>query len=236
MGSRRGIPGNRCAQARLAALALPRLTPDLSPLRESRDLRVVVLGSFVSGLGSQATLVALPYQLYVQSHSALLVGLLGAVELAPLMGSALLGGAVADRMDRRRLLLLNQIGLVAAAAGLAVAAFAGRPPVVVLYVLGAVLAGFTSLQNVTASAMLPNLVAPERLRSALALDFGLYGLTMVVGPGLGGLIIGGLGLPWAYTADAVSCVAVVAAMAAVAPQPPAPVGEHAPILRAIADG
>ncbi len=61
-----------------------------------------MLGNFISGLGTQATLVALPYQIYVLSHSALLVGLLGAVELVPLIASALIGGAIADRMDRRK--------------------------------------------------------------------------------------------------------------------------------------
>jgi MFS family permease len=98
-------------------LRLPSLTPDLSPLRESRDLRLLVLGNFVSGMGTQATLVALPYQLYIETHSAFLVGLLGAVELLPLIASSLVGGAIADRMDRRRLLLADQIGLVLAAGG-----------------------------------------------------------------------------------------------------------------------
>ena len=88
-------------------MPLPKLRPDFSPLRDSRDLRLVVLGDFVSGMGAQATLVALPYQVYVQTHSALLVGLLGAVELAPLVSAALLGGAIADRMDRRKLLLCD---------------------------------------------------------------------------------------------------------------------------------
>ena len=69
-----------------------------------------MLGNFVSGLGTQAALVALPYQVYVQTESALLTGLLGAVELGPLVAMALLGGALADRSDRRRLLLLDQGG------------------------------------------------------------------------------------------------------------------------------
>ncbi|HEX3978433.1 MAG TPA: MFS transporter, partial [Solirubrobacteraceae bacterium] len=100
-------------------MRLPRLRPDLSPFRDSRDLRLVVGGSFVSNLGAQATLVALPFQLYLLTGSALVVGLLGAVELVPLVSMSLLGGAIADRMDRRRLLLLTQIGLVATSAGLA---------------------------------------------------------------------------------------------------------------------
>ena len=139
---------------------------DLEPLRASRDLRLLVLGNFVSGLGTQAALVALPYQLYVQTGSAFLTGLLGAVELVPLVTMALLGGAIADRADRRRVLLLDQIALVACSAALAALAFAGSPPVGVLYVLGGLLAGFGALQNVTRSAILPNLVEPARLRSA----------------------------------------------------------------------
>ncbi len=217
-------------------MPLPKLAPDLSPLRESRDLRVVILGGFLSALGSQATLVALPYQIYVQSHSALLVGLLGAVELGPLVASALLAGAIADRMDRRRLLLLDQIGLVLSATGLALAGFAGHPPILVLYALGAVLAAFASLQNVTTSAILPNLIDAGRLRSALALNYGLYQLTMVLGPGLGGLVIGALGVQWAYAIDAVSCGAVVLSVLAIAPQPPRGIELHDTIRRAIAEG
>lgn len=217
-------------------MPLPRLTPDLSALRESRDLRLVVGGNFVSTLGSQATLVALPYQIYVESHSAALVGLLGAVELGPLIAMALLGGAIADRMDRRRLLLLDQIGLVLVAGGLAAVTFAHRSPVAVLYVLGAALAGFSSLENVATSAIVPKLVGPARLRSALAVNYGLLQLTMVLGPALGGVVIGAFGVGWAYAVDAISCLAIVAAVVAIAPQPPDAVEQHDTIRRSIAEG
>jgi MFS family permease len=106
---------------------------DLTPLRASRDLRLLLGGEIATGLGTQAALVALPYQLYTQTHSAFLTGLLGAVELVPLVTMSLLGGAVADRADRRRVLLLDQIALVACAAALAALAFAGSPPLVALY-------------------------------------------------------------------------------------------------------
>jgi hypothetical protein len=80
----------------------PRLLPDLTPFRDSRDLRLVVGGDFISGMGAQAALVALPYQLYVVTHSALLVGLLGAVELGPVIAMALLGGAIAEGLRHVR--------------------------------------------------------------------------------------------------------------------------------------
>ena len=121
---------------------LPRLAVDVSSLRESRDLRLLVAGNLVTGLGTQAALVALPFQLYTQTRSAFLTGLLGAVELVPLIVLALVGGAIADRFDRRRLLLLDQIALVVCAGALAAASFAlDEVPVWFLYVIGGLLAG-----------------------------------------------------------------------------------------------
>jgi MFS family permease len=215
---------------------LPRLRPDLSPLRDSRDLRLIVIGDVVSNLGSQATLVALPYQLYIETRSPFLVGLLGAVELAPLVAMALIGGAVADRMDRRRLLLVAQIGLVLSAGGLAVAAAVGSPPVALLYVLGGLLAGFNALQNVGFSAILPNVIDRERLPQALGLLYGLGTLTMVLGPGLGGVLIGTVGVKAAYAVDALSCFAMVFALLPLASQPPDAAGHHENLRRSIADG
>ena len=216
---------------------LQRLAVDITPLRASRDLRLLVLGNVVSGLGTQAALVALPYQIYVETGSPFLTGLLGAFELVPLVAMALLGGAVADRRDRRRLLLLDQIALVVTAAALAALTFGGSPPIPLLYLLGGLTAGFGAVQTVTRSAIVPNLVEPERLRSALALNFGLMQVTMVVGPAVGGLLIAASGVGTAYLVDAVSCLAMVAAAAAMSPQPPQ--GDGRPVdgvLRSIAEG
>jgi MFS family permease len=215
---------------------LPRLRPDLSPLRDSRDLRLITAGDLVSNLGSQATLVALPYQIYIETHSAFLVGLLGAVELVPLATMALIGGAVADRMDRRKLLLLAQIGLVISAGGLAVAALLGSGPVALLYVLGGALAGFNALQNVAFSAIVPNVVQRERLPQALALLYGMSTLTMVLGPGLGGILIGTFGVKAAYAIDALSCFAMVFALLPLAPQPADPAGHHERVRDSIGEG
>src|ERR671929_2029229 len=91
-----------------------RVAVDLTVLRESRDLRLVVIGELISGLGTQAALVAVPYQVYVLTHSAALVGLLGIVELGPLIAASLLGGAAADRHDRRFVLRAAHPGGIAA--------------------------------------------------------------------------------------------------------------------------
>src|SRR6186997_682280 len=125
---RGSAPGVPAPLAKMQGVRRPRLAADLTPLRVSRELRLLVLGNFVSGMGTQAALVALPYQVYIETHSALKTGLLGAAELLPLVTMALLGGALADRADRRRLLLIDQVALVAVSATLCALAIAGSPP------------------------------------------------------------------------------------------------------------
>lgn len=210
---------------------------DTSALKASRDFRLLAIGNFITGLGTQATLVALPYQVYVQTRSPLLTGLLGAVELLPIATMSLYGGALADRMDRRRLLLIDQLALVAISAGLYAGAVSGNPPLGLLYVLAGLLAGASAIQNVARSAIVPNVVTPEHLRGALALNFGLYQLTMVLGPTLGGVLIAVAGLQAAYLVDAVSCLGMVVAVIAIAPQPPHGSLEERPgIASSIRDG
>ncbi|MGZ6694276.1 MAG: MFS transporter [Solirubrobacteraceae bacterium] len=196
----------------------------------------MTLGNVVSGLGTQAALVALPFQVYSQTQSAFLTGLLGAAELAPLVAMALLGGALADRFDRRRVLLLDQIALVLCSGALAALALAGTTPLGALYVLGGLLAGAGAVQNVTRGAIVPNLVDPQRLRSALALTFGLYQLTLVVGPAVGGVLIGAFGVGTAFAVDAVSCLAMVWAVLVMAPQPALHRDTEIGVGRSIAEG
>jgi MFS family permease len=211
------------------------LTPDVRPFRESRDYRLITAGALVTGLGTQASLVALPYQVYVITHKPVLVGLLGLVELAPLVTASLFGGALADRYDRRRLLLLYQLLLVAVAGALAAVSFLGTPAIWVLYVLAGALAGAGQLERVARTSIVPNVVRPEYMRPAISNMFGLMQLTMVVGPGLGGLLIAGFDVQAAYTVDAVSCLGMALAAAAMSPQPPI-AAEHEPVLRSIANG
>lgn len=208
---------------------------DTRALRDSRDFRLLEIGSLVTGLGTQAGLVALPYQVFVITRSPVLVGLIGLAELGPLVAFSLLGGAIADRMDRRTLLLLSQIALVLVASALAAGAFLGSPPVWLLYVLAGLAAAAAAVERVARSALVPNVVAPDQLRSALSFSFGLYQLTAVVGPAVGGVLIAALGVGAAYTADAASCAGMVLAAAAMSRQPPT-AADHEPIFASIAEG
>jgi MFS family permease len=215
---------------------LSRIAVDVQPLRESRDFRLITAGSLITGLGTQATLVALPYQVFVITGSAFMTGLIGAAELVPLIVASLFGGALADRFDRRNLLLLCQLSLVAVAAALAVAAATGPPPVWILFALAAAMAGASAIERVVRSAIVPNTVSKERLPAAISLTYGLYQLTSVAGPGVGGVLIAVFGLTTPYAVDAVSCLGMAAAAAMMSAQPPAVVEAHEPVLRSIRSG
>jgi transmembrane secretion effector len=215
---------------------LSRVAVDVTPLRESRDFRLITAGSLITGLGTQATLVALPYQVYVTTGSAFLTGLLGAAELGPLVVASLFGGALADRFDRRTMLLLCQLALVGLAAALALAAYEGSPAVWLLFLLAGLTAGASSVERVVRAAIVPNVVRPGQLRAALSVTYGLYQLTQVVGPAVGGLLIAGFGIGTPYAVDAASCLGMAGAAAAMAAQPPVGVEEHEPVLRSIRSG
>jgi MFS family permease len=225
---RRGI-------GRLGA-ALRAIAVDTSALRDSRDFRLLTIGGFISGLGTQVTLVALPYQVYVLTRSSFQVGLIGLAELLPLIAVSLVGGSLADRMDRRRLLQISQVAQLAVSAALVVVTVTGPPPVGVLYALAGLAAAGAAIDRPTRTAMLPNMVGPERLRPALAFTYGLYQLTMVVGPALGGVVIAVIGLSWAYGLDVATFVAMIVSVALISPQPLPGGEEHEPVLAAIREG
>jgi len=213
-----------------------RIAVDVRPLRESRDFRRLTIGSLITGLGTQATLVALPYQVFVVTGSAFQTGLVGAAEVVPLAAGSLYGGALADRFDRRTLLLTCQLALVAVATALSLAAISGEPPVWILYFLAAAMAGAAGLQSVAVAAIVPNTISADRLRGALSLTYGLQQLTQVVGPAIGGLLIAAFSISVPYAVDAVSCLGMAGAAFLMSPQPVDPGAVHEPVLRSIRSG
>jgi MFS family permease len=246
MQLRRRRPGRRAGGAREDAPEPPArrrrlrwlraVVVDTGPLRESRDYRLLAVGGFVSGLGTQVTLVALPFQVYVLTGSSFDVGLIGLAELLPLVALSLIGGALADRTERRRLLLAAQLVQLSTSALLAVGAATGPPPVAALYVLAGIAAAASAVDRPTRTAMIPGLVAPEQLQPAVSFNYGLAQLTMVVGPAAGGIVIAAAGLRWAYTLDVATFAAMVTAVGLMRRQPPPAGHAEESFLRAVRSG
>ena len=133
-------------------------------MRTARDYRLLALGGFVSGLGSQVTIVALPFQVYVLTRSSFDVGLIGLAEYAPFVAMSLIGGALADRTERRRLLMVAQVVQLSTSALLALGAGFGPPPLAGLYVLAAIASAASAVDRPTRNAIVPTLVEGDELR------------------------------------------------------------------------
>jgi MFS family permease len=205
---------------RTAATVIRGLAVDLTPLRESRDFRVLWLGELVSMIGRQITVVALPFQVFVLTRSPFAVGLIGLAQLVPLIVASIAGGAVADRVDRRTLILVTETGMAASTAMLLLGAVAGHPPLWYLYAATGLQAGISGINLPARSAAVPNLVRKDRLPAALALNQILFNGAMIVGPSIAGILLARFGLTWAYTADLASCIAAIGAAWLLRPLPP----------------
>lgn len=212
-----------------------RVALDISPLRDSRAFRLLWLGQTVSLLGSAITMVVIPYQLYELTESTLMLGLLGLCALAPLLVAPLIGGAIADAVDRRRLLIVAELLLMGTSALLALNAALPEPQVWALFALETVATIFTGLAWPALRSAIPRLVAPDQIAAASALQ-GLQGnLSRVAGPALGGFLIAGVGVTGTYVIDAVSFAASLAAVLALPALRPLAGGERAS-LESIREG
>lgn len=215
---------------------MPRLLPDLEPLRASREFRLLWAGQLVSASGSALRLVAVPYQVYVLTGSTLAVGLLGLFQAVPLITLSLWGGVVADRVDRVRLLLVTQVLLAAVSVALAAATAQGAASLPLLYLLTAAGAGLSALDQPARSALAPGLVDRRLIPAAMALQQTQFQLATVAGPALGGVVIAALGLQWAYWIDAATYAAAIVALLLMRVPHVAPAAPHAAPLPALVEG
>lgn len=225
------LPPATGALRRLAAA----LTLDLSPWRGSRDFRLLWSAGAVTVFGSFLTLVAVPLQLKQLTGSSLAVGLIGAVELVPLIVCGLWGGALADAMDRRKLVLRSEAAQGLCAAVLLANALLPHPAVWPLYLVAALSSAFGAIQRPALDALTPQIVAHDQLTAAASLNSLRWNVGAIAAPALAGVIATSAGVSVAYAIDLATFVASVLLMYRLRPVPALPSAEK-PSLRAIADG
>jgi MFS family permease len=211
-----------------------KLTIDPSPLRH-RDFRNLWIGQGISTIGAEIAVVAVPYQVYTQTRSTALVGLLGLASLIPLLLVSLVGGAIADAHDRRSVLLRTETGMCAIALLFLLNSLLPHPRVWALFVLQSLSIAVFSLGRPAMSSLPPRLVPDAELEAANALESVYGSLGAVAGPVLGGAIIAVAGVPWTFAIDAATYAASLVALWALPRLPPlGDVGR--PSLRSILDG
>ncbi|QZY30953.1 MFS transporter [Nocardioides coralli] len=179
---------------------------DLTPLRESRDFRLLFTAGTVFYFGAMVSYVAIPFQVYRLTGSNLLVGAIGLAELVPLVVFGLYGGALADHVDRRRLLVACGVAQAVFTAVLAVNAFRADPSIPLIFVMAGLLAASSAMQRPSREALMPRTVRHDQIAAANALSsFGMQ-IGVLVGPATGGLLIAFVGIGWCFVVDVVGLV------------------------------
>ena len=206
---------------------------DLTPFR-NRDYRFLYAAQFVSLVGTMVTYVALPYQMYRLTGSSFSVGLLGLVELVPLLATAFIGGAMADAVDRRRIAIVTDVALAAGSAALAIIAMRGASALL-LYLVAAWMSAVSGLQRPAIESLVPRLVEKDELPAAASLAVVRGSIGMIAGPAVGGLLIASGGLTVTYLVDVASYAASLACLAMIRAVPPAEDAEQ-PSVAAVVEG
>ena len=213
---------------------LRNIAVDVTPLRDSRDFRLLWAGVGITAAGSQLTRVAAAFQVYEQTGSTLVVGLLGLVTMFPLFFGSILGGAIADHFQRRTVIVLAQLVGLASALVLALNAAASHPQTWVIFAVFFVSTGAYAIAVPASRSAVQMLVKREQIPSASALEAALGSTALLLGPVLAGVLIAGLGLSWTYLVDVGTFVICIGLVAAIHPIPIT--GTDGVTLKAIGDG
>ncbi|MEV8021147.1 MFS transporter [Streptomyces sp. NPDC086554] len=211
------------------------ILPDLSPWRSTRDFRLLWVQGLVTNFGSFMALVALPLQIKELTDSPLAVGAMGAVELVPLIVFGLYGGALADAVDRRKVILLTEAGLGLLAVILLVNALLPEPMLWPLYVVAAGVSALAGLQRPALDSLMARIVPHDQLTAAAALNSLRWNVGAIAGPSLAGLVVAYAGHASAYAVTVVGFAVSVALCTRIAPAPAAHDAEK-PSLRGLAEG
>ncbi len=208
---------------------------DLSPLRKYPDFRNLWAAGLISYLGSMITYVALPFQLKELTDSYLAVGLLGIIEITPLVIFGLYGGVLADRVDRKKMIWATEAGALILVAFLLGNSLLAEPSVLAIYIAAGLFAVVDGLQRPSMNAILPRLVSHEDLPSASNLLTLRWQFGFIIGPTLGGIIFSTFSISVGYIFDIATYLISLVFLARVRRIPPTKESDK-PTLAALIEG
>ncbi|HEY7545772.1 MAG TPA: MFS transporter, partial [Blastocatellia bacterium] len=211
------------------------LTLDIAPLRASRDYLYLYAGQFVSGFGSAISYVVLPWQMYQLTRSSLSVGMLGVVEFVPMFLMAFIGGALADYIDRRRLIFLSELGLALRCAALVINSLLPNPHTWILFFVAGLFAALNGVHRPALEALTPRLVDANHLPAVAALNSLRFNFNFIVGAALAGVIAASLGAVVAFAIDAATFIISIVTILMIR-SVPVPVDADRASLRSIIGG
>ena len=186
----------------------------LGPWRvlRNRNYSLLFWGQLISSAGTQMQVVAVAWQVYLLTHSAIALGLIGLVQAIPRLIFSLVGGVFADVFDRRKLLIVIEIVLALMSAVLAICTAYHVINMVIIYSVVLVAASVSSFEFPTRQAMIPTLVRREEMTDALSLSMVMMQLTFIIGPTVGGFAIAWIGVANTYWFDVISYFVVIGSL------------------------
>lgn len=176
---------------------------------ENRNFRLFFGGQLISQVGNWLTLITQTLLVLSLTDSGVALGLLAAAQFGPVLVFGAFAGLVADRSDKRRLLVFVQSFAMLQSFALAALAFGGSPPVWSIYLVASFGGLATAFDNPARRSFVVDMVPPRDITNAVSLNSALMTGARVVGPALGGLLVATVGFGWAFMVDALSYVAVI---------------------------
>ncbi len=185
---------------------------DLSPLKASRDYRLLFFGQLVSFFGSMMTFIVVPWQIYQLTESSAMVGYIYLAEFVPMVCLAFVGGALADFLDKRKMLRLTEIGQTAVTAILLANSLLPNPQVWLLFLAVAMHAGFAAIQRPAFESFIQKVIPPTMMSAVMALNSIRFSVGAIVSPAVAGIIATQFSSAVAYTFDLITFAASLAAV------------------------
>ncbi|MCA1624421.1 MAG: MFS transporter [Acidobacteria bacterium] len=194
---------------------------DITPLKISRDYRLLFFGQLISFFGSMMSFIVVPVQMFQLTESSLMVGLIGIAEFVPMFVLAFVGGVLADAVDRRKMLRLTEVGQTIVTAILLGNSLLPQPQIWILFVCVGIHAGLAGLQRPSFEALIPKIVPLEYMTAVSALNSIRYNVGAILSPIIAGFLVTGLGASWAYLIDLITFIASLIAVWLIRAVPPA---------------
>ena len=207
----------------------------LSPLKTSREYRLLFTGQLVSFFGSMMTFIVVPWQMYKLTGSSAMVGYIYLAEFVPMVCLAFVGGALADFLDKRKMLRLTEIGQTSVTAILLLNSLLPNPQVWVLFLAVALHAGFAAIQRPAFESFIQKVIPPEMMSAVMALNSIRYSVGAIISPAVAGIIATQFSSSVAYGFDLVTFAASLCAVYMIRAVPP-PENAEKPSFRSIKNG
>ena len=173
----------------------------------------------ISLLGSNMRLVAVAWQVFALTNSTVAVGMVGLVEVVPLITVSIIGGTFIDTGNRKRLIAICQVALMVCSGLLAALSLTGAITVLWIYVLTGIASAFNAIDRPARSSLLPHVIPEGKMTSAMALRQVLFQTTTIVGPAIGGILVAAVSVGWVNLIDAISFTAALFILRWISPIP-----------------